>query len=430
MLNEDQQHAYDTIMSGKNVFITSSAGTGKSYLIKHVYNKLKYERNVGLTSLTGVSAQILGGQTIHSFLGLKLGLDSYNQLYNRISQWKFMCNRWKRLEILIIDEISMMNATLFEKIDYVAKKLRESSRPFGGIQIIVSGDFLQLPNIGENKMCFETNIWEETFDDIIVLRKIMRQTDIEFSNALNKIRIGQIDDECKKLIESREIKYLSKTGLIPTMLYSTNEMVDRTNNKYYNKLEGEEYTYRVEYKWKDIFITHESRDKYESMIKLPYILKLKVGAQVMHLVNDMDRNLVNGSRGVVKGFVEGFPIVLFSNGIETIITPTTLDIEQESVIKPCKSIVSNGVEECDKRVIMSYTQIPLKLAWCATIHKVQGATLDLVRVNFKYIFEYGQFYVALSRCKSLSGLYLRRLDWNLVKVNPKALAYYKSINAC
>ncbi len=234
----------------------------------------------------------------------------------------------------------------------------------------------------------------------------MRQKNPIFSNILNKIRVGIVDEEVRLTLSKREIKYTDNNGLIPTMLYSTNTKVDTTNQKYYDKLRGNVYTYKIQYTWKqNIF----DKEKYENLVKLPYELSLKIGAQVMHLVNETDGVLVNGSRGVVVEFIEGFPVVLFANGTKRIITPAILDIEEGDT------------------TVVSYAQIPLKLAWAISIHKSQSMTVDLLRIDFKNIFEDGQAYVALSRVSSLDGLYIRNLDFNAIMTNPKALQFYGSL---
>jgi ATP-dependent DNA helicase PIF1 len=315
------------------------------------------------------------------------------------------------LDILIVDEVSMLNLELFEKLEKLARAIRNNELPFGGIQLLFSGDFFQLKPVKCDKFCFESPKWKECFEVCgvsVILDEIVRQKDMVFSSALNKIRVGDIDEECKRVIAAREIKYFSDTGLIPTMLYSTNAKVDATNDKYYDRLDGPEHTYDIKYTWKQNVY---DKERYENMVKLPYQLKLKIGAQVMHLINTPDGGLVNGSRGVVKAFENGYPVVLFTDGIEQLINRCCLDIEEGDF------------------TIMSYSQIPLKLAFAATIHKSQGCTLDLARVDLKKIFTEGQFYVALSRVRSLDGLYIRNLDWNRVFVSPKVAAFYTRLEA-
>lgn len=444
-LNDEQLRAFNLCVVDKtNVFITSAAGCGKSFIIKRVYETLRrtlvpgsdiVSKNpclIGLTSTTGVSAQVIGGVTLHSFLGIGIG-GSYATLLNKIMKNSATRKRWRELHTLIIDEISMISPDLFETLEALARNVRGNNKPFGGIQLILTGDFMQLPPVEKIKgreFVFKSPVWKTCVTRVVVLKKIMRQRDADFISALANIRMGDITDECRKLIGSREIKYTPpeshdtkseacdvsdvevitpgevKPKVIPTKLYPVNSKVDACNEKYYNKLPGEEHVYNINFEWQ-LKLSSYDREKLESTTRYPGVLKLKVGAQVMHLANI--GVLVNGSRGVVTEFVNGFPKVKFHSGVERVITPTSLDVEREG------------------EKIMSYKQIPLKLAWAATIHKTQGCTLDLVCVNFKQTFEYGQFYVALSRCSDLRGLYVKNLDWNLVKVHPDCLAYYKSL---
>lgn len=404
-LNVLQQNAYDNILNKKNVFITGSGGVGKSYLIKAVFQKLSKTKKIAMTSMTGVSANLIGGQTIHSYLGIGLGKQSFDLLYKKISASKFLLRKWVSIEILILDEISMLTLELFEKLEKLARHLRNSQLPFGGMQLIFSGDFLQISPIETNNFCFESTLWNKCINETIYLKEIIRQKDQLFISILNKIRIGCIDDEVKEVIKSREVKYLSETGLIPTMLYSTNVKVDNTNKRYYDKLEEKEYNYEIKYAWKQNVY---DRLRYENLVKFHTKLELKIGCQVMFLINK--DNLFNGSRGVIKEFIGGYPVVLFADNTKRIITYETLSIEE------------NDIE------IMSYSQLPLRLSWAITCSKSVGMSCDLLRVDFKNIFAYGMAYVALSRVRKLENLYIRNLDFNLIYTNPKAKKFYEDLS--
>ncbi len=407
-LTARQQAAFEEVVYKRsNIFLTGMGGTGKSFIIKRIFAHMDKTHNVGLTSLTGVSALLIGGVTLHSYLSIGLGQSSVEKLYKKIICHKNALNRWRRLDLLIIDEVSMLDIELFEKLEKLARQLRKDERPFGGIQLLFCGDWLQLPVVLSDKFCFESPMWDRCIHKVVMLDEVIRQKDALFISVLNKIRMGEVDQECKDVISAREIKYNSgKSGFIPTMLYATNAKVDATNERYYNALEGIEHTYKIKYTWnKNV----RDREYHENAVKLPHELSLKVGAQVMHLVNDSETGLVNGSRGVIKSFVGDFPLVLFTSGQERIISRHCIDVEEND------------------EVIMTYSQIPLKLAWAMSYHKAQGSTLSLVRVDIKNIFEYGQFYVALSRCASLEGLYIRNLNWLRVKTHPRALKFYRAL---
>lgn len=405
-LNEMQLKAYNAVISRKNIFITGIAGTGKSAVIKKIKHDMEiiHKINVAITSTTGISANLINGTTLHSYLGIQLGTGSFKKLYKMISTNKKINNRWRRLEVLIIDEVSMLSIKLFEKLERLARAIRCNEQVFGGIQIVLTGDFCQLPPVGEQQFIFESPIWNICIKETVYLRDIMRQSDKTFMRVLSNVRLNNIDDEVKDVLKSREIKYISDTGLIPTMIYSTNAQVDKKNKKYYDKLETKEYTYELKYKW-HINVTY--KEKYDNLLRFKQDLNLKVGAQVMHLINA--DGLFNGSRGVIKEFINGIPLVYWVNGMETLVTMATLTIEE------------NDVD------VLSYTQIPLKLAFAASCHSQQGSSLDLVRVDCKNFFADGQIYVALSRVRTLEGLYIRNLNLNLIKCNPKAKLYYEAL---
>lgn len=413
VLNELQQLAYDTIVIKKeNLLLTGCGGTGKSLIIKMAKIELekKYLKNVAITSTTGVSANIIGGKTLYSQMGIGLGTGSYKKLYKMITENNRSLARWKRLDVLIIDEASMLPVDLFEKLEKLARVIRKNDKAFGGIQLILSSDFLQLPGINQTKLLFESEVFKICITNTIYLKQVIRQTDPLFTRVLNKIRICDIDDEVKELLQSREIKYKSTDGILPTMIYATNAKVDKTNKFYYDKLEGEEFKYKLKENWKKKVIYKE---KYDPLIRFQDEVCLKVGAQVIFQINTPDNpDLFNGARGVVKSFIKGLPLVLFTskNGtFGSLISEATLDIEEED------------------KIIMSYSQIPLKLAFAETSHRCQGSSLSLIRVDFHNFFEYSQVYVALSRVRTLDGLYIRNLNINLIKANPKCIDFYRQL---
>ena len=420
-----------------NVFLTGSAGTGKSYLLKYLIHKFQetYDEGcVAVTAPTGVAAVNIGGQTIHSFAGIGLGTGSHESIINKVKKSTKHIKRWKNTKILIIDEISMMDSSLFELIDNIGRvTCGQNNLPFGGIRIIVVGDFMQLPPVPQKgardrNFCFESPIWEESKlkENTIYLADVIRQTNAEFVGLLNEVRIGQLSSKSSKLLDLCLINKKSRPDddIVPTKLYCTNKDVDSENESRLDELSGEMVTVTATDFWKyRSSQAYQNQNVLDMMTKLvPKAINLKVGAQVMLLRNRIQyqgkvSNLVNGSRGVIKSFVsidgEEIPVVKFDNGLQIPITK----VPYERV----------GV---DGESVLIRNQVPLKLAWAVTVHKSQGSTLSRAELLLDNAFDYGQVYVALSRVQSLDGLWLQKSITNsAIKANPKAIKYYNEINS-
>jgi ATP-dependent DNA helicase PIF1 len=412
-LNAEQQIAFDQMNSGKNVFITGSGGHGKSFLVNYFIQNSEHRDKIGLTSTTGVSALLIRGSTVHSYLGLGLGTGTISEMLGFITSRKFLKARWRKLKILIIDEISMMQPDLFDKLNELGKQIRLNQSPFGGIQIILTGDFLQLPACKSNEFCFETQSWRECDFYICLLTRNMRQTDEIFQACLEKVRMGVVDDEVKEILSSRmNLVPDTSSGIEPTALYPVNAMVDRINStKFSNLIEKSGFSVNCyEMAVKIVDKSASTRvDTFRKSLPVGDIVELAKGAQVMLLYNlDIHNGLVNGSRGVVIGVQDESVVVRFKSGIYTI---EAHDWEFEE----------------DGKIILRFTQIPLKLAWSSSIHRAQGATLDCVTMNLSKCFEYGQAYVALSRVKSLDGLFIEDIDFSAIMAHPRAVKFYQEL---
>lgn len=419
-MNAQQSEIYSKLVAGESVLLTGSAGTGKTYVIKKFYYKYKHEKKIGLTSMTGTSAVVLGGRTLHSFLGIGLAFGSGETVYKRImSGPAYFKNVWKDFEVLIIDEVSMMDPELFDKLEYVARRIRKSEKPFGGIQLILSGDFCQLPCINKNKednvFCFEAKTWKECIKHTYILKEIVRQKETELQDCLNEARFGKLSKESIKLLKGRENVELEaeKNGIIPTRLYAVNRSVDAINQEEFEKLPGDlVYEYEMNVEGTE---NESEKEKYMKMCIAPRVLQLSVGAQVMLLKNlGVSVGLCNGSRGrVIRFDEEDQPRVKFCNGMEVTISEESWDFE-----------IEKGKEKI-KRVI-KVKQHPLKLAYAISIHKSQGMTLDCVEVDLKDVFECGQAYTALSRVRTLEGLRIKNFDANFIQVHPKVVSFYNN----
>jgi len=315
-----------------------------------------------------------------------------------------------------------MNASFFELIENVARLVRGNERSFGGIQVLLLGDFYQLPPVSkeeeDSRYCFESERWAEVIHEKIILNEIMRQKDPIFQKVLSEVRVGRMSDETIKIIQSRiGIEPDLSSGIIPTMLYSTKKSVDKINKTEFAKLtDPNVIEYETLYEIEGERITKMREDdflRYQEIIdkenNYEKILQLSIGAQVMLLKNiDQEKGLVNGSRGVVIGFdSRDLPQVKFVNQ------------EVETIDRHDYTYEISSVTNIIAR------QIPLALAWCSTIHKSQGQSLDCVKINIgKGIFEYGQSYVALSRARNLEGLFIEEFEPSKVKVNPKVSDFF------
>lgn len=424
--NSEQEYTLRLIQEGKNIFINSPAGTGKSALIKHYCLQNQTKQVIGLTSTTGISALNIGGSTLHSFLGIGLGKEDVEDLYDKIIRNRDKRELWLRLNILIIDEISMLHPELFDKLEKLARKIRENKTIFGGLQIVASGDLFQLPCVSQNStLITHSSKFKRCMNTIIELRNIMRQNDPIFKTVLNKIRVGIVDPQVKSILKTRftkPLKETKKTGSIeplnpnikPTKLFCTRKSVDYLNEKELNKLAKQGYEFR---EYSMVFIDQDCPISFDYVTKnfiknstTPLTLQICEQTQVM-LTYNISPTLVNGSRGIVVGFSpENHPIVEFVNGAVV-------------VVKPNKFSLYHTLRNGKIKLVGYAVQVPLKIAYALTIHSCQGSTLDYASIDLRETFEYGQAYTALSRVRTLSGLFIRRFNFDVIQAHPEALRF-------
>jgi len=429
-LSTEQSIAIDSFNKGKNIFITGPGGSGKTFLIKQMVNISKQkDKNIQVCALTGCAALLLQckAKTLHSWAGIGLAKDEIDIIIERVKRNKSKRNRWKEVDILVIDEISMLSKNLFELLNEIAQRVRRNNLPFGGIQLVLSGDFYQLPPVFKNKneasgFCFESNIWSSCVDQSIVLKKIFRQNDERYVKCLNQIRQGKISKRSLEALKNRLNVPFDDQLIKPTKLLPTRKKVDTINSSEFNKLDNETRIFEIVREKEEIktfeavikqnaYSAENVKNEYiylENNIMAEKVLELKVNTQVMCIAN-LNENIVNGSQGVIESFVGDFPLVVFKNGIRQIINRHTWMSE-------------NIPGLCVK-------QIPLIHSWAITIHKAQGVTLDTAIIDVgKNIFECGQTYVALSRVKSLDGLYLSNFDVTKIKVSKKVSNFYRNLS--
>lgn len=427
MISEAQQSALDCALSGENVFITGGAGVGKSFLTSSIVDGLKEQGSaVKVTASTGAAACLVNGQTLHSLLGLGLAQESVELLISRALRNRKIVKTWREIDTLVIDEVSMIHPVFFTKLEKVAAAVRHSTLPFGGIQIILVGDFFQLPPVPERgqspsdpKFIFQTETWSRLQLRCVELTQIFRQDDdSEFAQTLRRIRRGVVEDEDVNLLFERlhaDIDHAE--GVIPTQLYARRDIVDKLNQQHLETLDGPSVF--CEYEMTSSLATeldgtskhaldalHRYTEEVCKNMRAVKQLELKVGAQVMMTVNRPDLDLVNGSRGVVVRFVGDVPVVRFA-GSTVMVSPHTWKHTRELVGEVLTS------------------QIPLQHAWALTIHKAQGVSLDCAEISLdRSVFEFGQAYVALSRVRALSGLKLVGFKTNVIRADPIVTTFY------
>lgn len=412
----DENDYYGFEIDGNKRFLLGNFIVTHNTEVLKIYIKENYNgKNMGITSTTGISALNFGGTTLHSFLGIGLGNGTVDELVKKVKGNFSIKARWKNIQILIIDEVSMLSPILFDKLESVARCVRNIDKPFGGIQLILSGDFLQLPVVNSDKFCFESDKWNECMPNIIYLTEIMRQKEVEFQKCLNSVRVGEVTEQARELLDSRiGIKLKNNYGIKPTRLYTTNNCVDYINDKEMDELyeKGAEfYEYEIDITLSNILKRKKNNsyilDKFMKDCPAKKNLQLCKGAQVMLLYNkDVVGGLVNGSRGIIVNFIDDIPVVKFLNGQEVVINYHTWTLEE------------------NKKILLEVTQIPLKPAYALTAHKSQGSTLDYVEVDLVNCFEYGQAYVMLSRVKNSEGLSIIDIDYNGINAHPKAIKFY------
>jgi ATP-dependent DNA helicase PIF1 len=449
-LSPEQNYAFEKFKQGKNLFITGPGGTGKTRLIQTL---TRHCESTGLAyqvcALTGCAAILLGpsARTLHSWSGIKLAKGDRAKIIANAVKGRKGRSAWRKTKVLIVDEVSMMSLKIFEIIEEIARTARGSSLPFGGMQVIFTGDFYQLPPVGtplepdSEQFCFESVSWSRVFsqENHIQLKTIFRQSDPKYKEILLQIRNGTLTKENADLLQTnvkRPFNPEEHNGCIPTKLFPTRFKTDFLNQTQYNKLEGPEYTYTYDRKTScktylesgtaipaglleacSNLTLQETEYEVQNLVSNSNFhesLALKKGAAVMCIKNlDMDQGICNGSQGVIIDFIAGsngtkYPLVKFVNGVT--------------------KLIQLQYHQSDEYPCIAVGQVPLCLAWALTIHKIQGATLKMADIDVGMnIFEYGQTYVALSRVESLDGLYLTAFNPGRIRVHEKVKAFYNQI---
>lgn len=414
-----QGEALNILKTGVNVFLTGEPGSGKTYTINNYVNYLRScSVEPAITASTGIAATHIGGMTIHSWsgLGIKTKLDKYD--LDKIASSEYISKRIRKTKVLIIDEISMLSTNMLDMVDLICREVKQNEEAFGGIQVVLVGDFFQLPPImrresveekqnsllentsgSQKTFAYQGGAWERMRPVVCYLDEQHRQDDKNFLSVLSSIRADNVLEEHLDHITSRQIVMDDMPENI-TKLFSHNLDVDRVNNTELRKLDSGSRYFEM---------SADGNDRVVETLKKgclsPEKLELKVGAVVMCTKNNPKERFANGTLGIVIGFEEfsGQPIIKTRNGREIVIAPMDWTVEENGKIRA------------------QITQVPLRLAWAITVHKSQGMSMDAAIMDLSQVFEFGQGYVALSRVRRLSGLYLLGINEHALKVHPEIL---------
>jgi ATP-dependent DNA helicase PIF1 len=396
-----QQQALRLMMEGHNVFLTGAPGAGKTYVLNEFIRRaVKAGKQVGITASTGIAASHIGGTTIHSWSGLGIMDQLTADDLKHLSGIDRLIKRYNSINVLVIDEVSMLHGKRLNMVNELAKKLRGNDKAFGGIQVILVGDLFQLPPIsrGSEPLDFMhlSATWEELDLRICYLNEQHRQdVNDKLLMLLEAMRRGSIGEEHELLIQER-LNITPDDDIVVTRLYSHNLDVDSINQRYLDMLPSKSQTYQMQ--------SRGSQAKYAQLTKgllAPEILELKIGAEVMFVANNFADGFVNGSRGQVIDFDGDTPVVKLTRGKKIYVEPHTWSMTE------------------DGKVRAEAIQLPLRLAWAMTIHKSQGMSLDAAEIDLSRAFTPGMGYVALSRVRSLDGLYIKGINTMALNMHPQ-----------
>jgi ATP-dependent DNA helicase PIF1 len=473
--SEEQTHALALFRTGKNLFLTGPGGSGKSELIRRIYqDALSNGRRIQVTALTGCAAILLQSHatTLHRWAGVGLCNGDTKRIVRRVCESKHRKKNWLKTDVLVVDEVSMMSQKILDTLNQIGKIARKNTLPWGGMQIVFVGDFYQLPPVGDIddpdscRFCFESPDWFDIFprEQHILLTRVYRQKDPVYASILNDIREGIVRKKHNEVLLSRVRRPVTAS---PTQLFPRKQQVERINQEEMKKLEGKEECNFVLAHHMDLPLTEAQKNANNTTInhhhqnitqedkehEIAYLqnnllcesyLCLRVGAHVMCIVNrevplspgNPEKALLcNGSQGVIVGFVSGFAFPSQQQNAPMSITNNNNNNNNNNKLPLVRFhgfaqdiVITPHVWASETIPGIGVSQIPLILSWAITIHKSQGLSLDTADMDVgSGIFEAGQTYVALSRVKSLEGLYLSSFDYQKIKVNKKVREFYQAL---
>lgn len=411
-----QKDALEILKMGRNVFLTGPAGSGKTYVLNEYISYLKQSGvEVAITASTGIASTHINGMTIHAWsgLGIKSSLTDYD-LENMMEK-QYLYKRFEKTQVLVIDEISMLSGNQLTMVEWICRTFKHNDKPFGGMQVILCGDFFQLPPITQssydhqgvplgNDFAYESDAWKFAKFTICYLSEQHRQKDSDYLSVLNQIRANKVTSETIALLRSRE-NAEPLVDVPATKLFTHNIDVDTINHKHLDTLTTTTKEFTMLSKGKDFLVEGLKRS-----CLAPERLRLKEGARVMFVKNNYEVGFVNGTLGVVTGFnTFGEPVVRTVGGKLISVVPMSWSIEEEGKVKA------------------EITQLPLRLAWAITVHKSQGMSLDAMEVDLSKSFVRGMGYVALSRVRSLGGMKLLGFNTLSLEVDPTVLEFDETL---
>ncbi|MDO8603951.1 MAG: AAA family ATPase [bacterium] len=396
-----QDEAFEILKTGRNVFVTGPAGSGKTHLVNRYIAYLReHAIDMGITASTGIAATHMGGVTIHSWAGIGIAASLTPYELEAMLEKSYLYKRFEKVKVLIIDEVSMLHHFRLDLVNNVLKTMKHSEKPFGGIQVVLCGDFFQLPPVSrmgepETHFIYKSDAWREGGFTICYLSEQFRQEDDVTISILNEIRSGEVSDGAREHLRSR-YQVRSPKFITSTKLFTHNADVDTLNDTELGRIdEGEIVTYLMESRGKEAIAATLKKS-----CLAPETLRLKVGARVMCVKNNFEAGYVNGTLGVVVSCDEmDDPIIKTASGKRIVIPRASWKIEEDGKVKA------------------EILQYPLRLAWAITVHKSQGMSLDAVEVDLSKSFEPGMGYVALSRVRSLEGLTILGMNENALRVH-------------
>ena len=403
-----QAQALTVMLSGAPVFLTGPPGAGKTYVLNQfVKRATKSGKTVAVTASTGIAATHIGGTTIHSWSGLGIrdyiGPKDRQQLAGNAK----LVKRYNATDILVIDEVSMLHGHRLDMVNEVCKLLRKSTEPFGGIQVILVGDLFQLPPVtrGSDKADFvhESDAWQELQPQICYITEQHRQQRDGLLELLEVMRSGDLEEFHQELLSERLGQKPSQSQPV-TKLYAHNVDIDTVNQRHLDAINQSVHEYEMETKGPAAKVEQLRRS-----VLAPDVLELKLGAEVMFVANSPSGGFVNGTRGKVVDFRDDQPVVRLTNKRNIKVGPHSWKLEE------------------DGKVRAEVSQLPLRLAWAITIHKSQGMSLDAAEVDLTKSFRPGMGYVALSRIRSMDGLYLSGINAMALQMHPQIYEFDRSI---